>query len=51
MRAPLVLGGVMETAARAGVHDAFTSAVEIQREARPEDAVRWALEHPRRQEV
>lgn len=34
-----------------GLHDAFTSAVEIHREARPEDAVRWALEQARRQEV
>lgn len=34
-----------------GLHDAFTSAVEIHREARPEDAVRWALEHAGRQEV
>jgi len=31
-----------------GLHDAFTSAVEIHREARPEDAVRWALEQARR---
>jgi len=34
-----------------GLHDAFTSAVEIHREARPEDAVRWALEQARRKEV
>jgi len=34
-----------------GLHDGFTSAVEIHREARPEDAVRWALEQARRQEV
>jgi uncharacterized protein (TIGR00725 family) len=34
-----------------GLHDAFTSAVEIHREARPEGAVRWALEQARRQEV
>ncbi|HYL54139.1 MAG TPA: TIGR00725 family protein [Gemmatimonadales bacterium] len=34
-----------------GLHDTFTSAVEIHREARPEDAVRWALEQARRQEV
>jgi len=31
-----------------GLHDAFTSGVEIHREARPEDAVRWALEQARR---
>lgn len=34
-----------------GLHDAFTSAVEIHREAKPEDAVRWALEQAGRQEV
>jgi uncharacterized protein (TIGR00725 family) len=34
-----------------GLHDAFTSAVEIHREVRPEDAVRWALEQAGRQVV
>lgn len=34
-----------------GLHDAFTSAVEIHRETRPEDAVRWALEQAGHQEV
>ncbi|HEX4601920.1 MAG TPA: TIGR00725 family protein [Gemmatimonadales bacterium] len=34
-----------------GLHDAFTSAVEIPRVERPEAAVRWALEQARRQEV
>jgi uncharacterized protein (TIGR00725 family) len=34
-----------------GLHDAFTSAVEIHREVRPEDAVCWALEQAGRQVV
>jgi uncharacterized protein (TIGR00725 family) len=34
-----------------GLHDAFTSAVDIPRVERPEDAVRWALEQARRREV
>jgi uncharacterized protein (TIGR00725 family) len=34
-----------------GLHDAFTAAVEIPRRERPEDAVAWALEQVRRQEV
>ncbi|PYP01322.1 MAG: TIGR00725 family protein [Gemmatimonadetes bacterium] len=34
-----------------GLHDAFTSALEIHREAGPEAAVRWALEQAGRHEV
>ena len=34
-----------------GLHDSFTAAVDIHREARPEDAVRWALEQAGRREV
>jgi len=34
-----------------GLHDAFTSTVEIPRVERPEEAVRWALEQAERREV
>jgi len=34
-----------------GLHDAFTSTVEIPRVQRPEEAVRWALEQADRREV
>jgi uncharacterized protein (TIGR00725 family) len=34
-----------------GLHDAFTSAVDIPRVGRPEEAVRWALEQAERREV
>ncbi|HVH69408.1 MAG TPA: TIGR00725 family protein [Gemmatimonadales bacterium] len=34
-----------------GLHDSFTAAVEIHRETRPEDAVRWALEQAGGREV
>ncbi len=34
-----------------GLHDAFTSAVDIPRVERPEEAVRWALEQAERREV
>ena len=34
-----------------GLHDAFTEAIAIHRVGRPEDAVAWALEQARRQEV
>lgn len=34
-----------------GLHDAFREAIAIHRVGRPEDAVAWALERARRQEV
>ena len=34
-----------------GLHDAFAEAISIHRVGRPEDAVAWALEQARRQEV
>lgn len=34
-----------------GLHDAFTSAVEIPRVTRPDEAVRWALEQAEQREV
>ena len=34
-----------------GLHDAFREAIAIHRVGRPEDAVAWALEQARRQEV
>jgi len=34
-----------------GLHDSFTTGVDIPRVERPEDAVQWALEQARRREV